>query len=78
MLGYLIVRHTPSVWHVPVALVTLTFVVFVGFSRVILQVHYLSDVLAGFASAGAWVAFCVMVFETLRRRAQRVHQEEPL
>lgn len=71
MLGYLIVRHTRSAWHIPVALCTMVLIVFVGFSRVILQVHYLSDVLAGFAAAGAWVALSIAAFETLRRRAER-------
>ncbi len=68
MLGYFIIRHTPPRWHIPVALVTVALITFVGFSRVILQVHYLSDVLAGFAVAGAWTALCVTAFEVVRRR----------
>ena len=68
MLGYFIIRHTPSRWHIPIALVTITLATFVGFSRVILQVHYLSDVLAGFAVAGAWIALWVTAFEVIRRR----------
>lgn len=70
MLGYFVIRHTPSRWHIPIALVTMTVVSFVGFSRVILHVHYLSDVLAGFAVAGAWMALCVTAFEVLRRRSE--------
>lgn len=68
MLGYFILRHAPSIWHIPIALVTLGVIVFVGFSRVILQVHYLSDVLAGFAVAGAWIALWIAAFEVVRRR----------
>lgn len=68
MLGYFVVRHTSSVWHIPIALAMLTLIVFVGFSRVILQVHYLSDVLAGFAVAGAWTALWIAAFEVVRRR----------
>lgn len=80
MLGYFIVRHTPSVWHIPIALVTITLITFVGFSRVILQVHYLSDVLAGFAVGGAWIALCVSAFEAIRRRgaAERAVRQESL
>ncbi len=70
MLGYFVIRHTPSRWHIPIALVTLLVITFVGFSRVILHVHYLSDVLAGFMVAGAWMALCVTAFEVMRRRAQ--------
>jgi undecaprenyl-diphosphatase len=68
LLGYLIVRHTPRAWHLPVALVGIALIVFVGTSRVVLQVHYLSDVLAGYASAAAWVAIWVAGLESARLR----------
>jgi membrane-associated phospholipid phosphatase len=71
LLGYLAVRHTPREWHIPIAVVTVAIVVFVGSSRVILQVHYLSDVLAGYASAAAWSALCVAGLETARWRGTR-------
>lgn len=70
MLGYMIIRHTPRGWHVPIALASVALIVFVGFSRVILHVHYFSDVLAGFMVGGAWVALCIMAFEALRLRAR--------
>lgn len=63
LLGYLIFRHTPPRWHVPAVLLAVLVVVFVGFSRVILQVHYLSDVLAGYALAAAWVALWIAGLE---------------
>jgi undecaprenyl-diphosphatase len=68
LLGYLIVRHAPRAWHVPVALVSVALIVFVGSSRVLLQVHYLSDVLAGYASGAAWVALCIAGLEVVRQR----------
>lgn len=73
MLGYLLIRHTPRAWHIPIALITITLVTFVGFSRVILQVHYLSDVLAGFAIAGGWAALCATALEVVRRHAHAMH-----
>ena len=45
LLGYLIVRHAPRGWHIPVALTSVALIVFVGSSRVLLQVHYLSEFL---------------------------------
>lgn len=74
MLAYMLVRHTPRVWHIPIALSAVLLISFVGFSRVILQVHYVSDVLAGFTVAATWIALCVASFETLRRRREMARE----
>lgn len=71
LLGYLVIRHSPRVWHLPVAMLCVTLVVFVGFSRVLLQVHYLSDVLAGYVSAASWGALCIAGLEMARLREGR-------
>jgi membrane-associated phospholipid phosphatase len=71
LLGYLIVRHTPHRWHIPVTIVMTALIIFVGSSRIILQVHYFSDVLAGYASAAAWVALCIAGLEAVRWRGSR-------
>jgi undecaprenyl-diphosphatase len=76
LLGYLIVRHAPRGWHIPVALASVALIVFVGSSRVLLQVHYLSDVLAGYASGAAWVALCIAGLEMVRQRELRVQPAE--
>jgi len=76
LLGYLIVRHTPRAWHIPVAIVTVAVIVFVGSSRVLLQVHYFTDVVAGYASAAAWSAMCIAGLETVRWRGE-FRGEEP-
>jgi undecaprenyl-diphosphatase len=67
LLAYILIRHTPRAWHLPTAAVAVTLIVFIGFSRVLLQVHYLSDVLAGYASAAAWGALCIAGYESVRR-----------
>lgn len=70
LLGYLLILSTPRAWHVPIVTAVVSVAVFVGASRVLLQVHYLSDVLGGWATGGAWVALCVAGFEAARWRAR--------
>lgn len=72
MLAYLVVRHSPPRWHLPVAALALVLVVFVGASRVLLQVHWFSDVLAGWANAGAWALLCIGGLEAVRLAPKRV------
>jgi membrane-associated phospholipid phosphatase len=76
LLGYLLVRHTPREWHIPIAIATVALIVFVGSSRVLLHVHYFSDVLAGYASAAAWSALCIAGLETVRWREKRVPEPQ--
>jgi undecaprenyl-diphosphatase len=70
LLGYLAVLHTPKSIHIPTAALAMTLVVCVGLSRVILQVHYFSDVLAGYAFGASWVAAWIAGMEVLRRTAR--------
>ena len=70
LLAYLLVRNTPSVWHLPVTLTGAALIVFVGSSRVLLQVHYLSDIIAGYACGAAWVGGCIAALEAVRWRAR--------
>ncbi|MET0534058.1 MAG: phosphatase PAP2 family protein [Steroidobacter sp.] len=69
LLAYLAVVHVPRQFHLPVAALAMMLIVCVGFSRVILQVHYLGDVLGGYAFGAAWVAAWIAGLETFRRRA---------
>jgi membrane-associated phospholipid phosphatase len=70
MLAYLAQRLAPPRWRRASLLAAAAVAFTTGSSRVFLQVHYASDVLAGFASGLAWLALCVLACEALRLRPQ--------
>jgi membrane-associated phospholipid phosphatase len=66
ILFYLAARHFPKSGKL---LLAFTFVVLVGliaFSRLYLEVHYLSDVLAGITLGVGWAAACLLIYEKSR------------
>jgi undecaprenyl-diphosphatase len=63
MLTYLALRVLPKAWHGPVLVAAVALVTTVGISRVVLRVHFASDVAAGWASGTAWLALCITSFE---------------
>jgi len=60
MLAYVMLRTLPTVWHLPAVLGATAVAFTVGSSRVFLQVHFASDVVAGFASGTAWLVVCIL------------------
>ncbi len=48
--------------------IALVFCVMVGFSRMVLGVHFLTDVVGGFAAGTVWLGACISGLEIARRR----------
>lgn len=67
MLAYLCLRLLPTRWHLPVMLLCTACAFSAGWSRVFLQVHWASDVVAGFALGVAWLTMCIAAIEFARR-----------
>ena len=70
LLAYLLLRQWPPPRHRDTVAVAVALVTIVGFSRVLLQAHYLSDVLAGYALGAFWLVIGIALAELLRRGDQ--------
>ena len=65
MLAYVLLRLSPR-YHRTIIAATMLLIGVVGISRILLQVHYFSDVLAGYTAGAAWLVLCVSAAEILR------------
>ena len=73
MLAYTIIRvrniestrEKAAIWTMAVLMIAL-----VGYSRIYLAVHYLSDVIAGYALGVLWLAVCFTGLQLVSRRAE--------
>ena len=68
MLAYVLMCTLPGRWHLPAVLLATALAFSVGASRIFLEAHFASDVVAGFASGTAWLAICIVSVEMVRRR----------
>ena len=68
LLGAFFVLEVKSwYWRAIAAVLTFMIICAVGFSRIYLGAHYVSDVIAAFTAGAAWLAICLTAVETLRR-----------
>jgi membrane-associated phospholipid phosphatase len=58
-------------------LATAVFILLIGFSRIYLGVHFLSDVLAGFLLGATWVLLGISLMEVLSYLQQRKAKKQP-
>jgi undecaprenyl-diphosphatase len=73
MLAYVAIRTVARPWHLPALLAATAIAFTTGCSRIFLQAHYATDVIAGFASGVAWLGICIGSIEMAshyRRRSR--------
>jgi membrane-associated phospholipid phosphatase len=72
-LAFIIARHLSNrTARIAVLVAAAVLVLLIGFSRLYLGVHFLTDVIAGFALGLAWVTLCVLLLHVrVRLDAQR-------
>lgn len=72
LLLYLLYINLPRAWSRGASMLLIScLIMLVGISRIYLGVHYPSDVAAGFAAGGAWLAVCIAALETVRHYKER-------
>ena len=76
MLACLACQWAAKRWHLPIVLAAVALAYSVGVSRVFLQVHFASDVMAGFASGTAWLVVCIVSLQ-LTSRQRHEYSAEP-
>lgn len=69
---YFFARHARVRWQVLAAIGYVALVATIGFSRLYLEAHYLSDVLAGLSLGAAWASGCLFIYEWRHDSAARV------
>jgi membrane-associated phospholipid phosphatase len=67
-LAYMLMCLLPARWHRLIIAAAVASITLIGISRIMLQVHYFSDVMAGYSIGLAWLLICVGVSEQLRMR----------
>jgi undecaprenyl-diphosphatase len=79
MLAYFLVLRLRQRWARAAVVTGLgVLVLLVGFSRIYLRAHYLSDVVGGYCIGAVWLAVCISGLESLRRRKGRPGPKGPV
>jgi undecaprenyl-diphosphatase len=61
-LAYLLTRITPDHFPRRAAIALLAgLVLLIGFSRIYLGIHFMSDVIGGYPAGAFWLAFCIII-----------------
>ncbi|WP_445628507.1 phosphatase PAP2 family protein [Nostoc sp. DSM 114167] len=66
-IGYILAKQFPQ-WRFWIYALTAVLIAAIGFSRLYLGVHWLTDVTAGYAAGLLWLIFCILSLETSRKQ----------
>ena len=73
MISFLIAWRWPEKWYMWLAIAGLgAIIVLVGLSRMMLGVHWFTDILGGYLLGLAWISLCVAAVEWHRSKIQVV------
>ncbi|MBV9999655.1 MAG: phosphatase PAP2 family protein [Verrucomicrobia bacterium] len=71
-LAYLLTRVPSTNFPRRIVIAALAILVLlIGFSRIYLGAHFLSDVIGGYAAAAVWLTFCILVTDRTQQRPRR-------
>jgi membrane-associated phospholipid phosphatase len=71
MIAYLLIEGTkPEIGKIIIGAFAAVLLLLIGASRIILHVHYPSDVLGGFAFGFIWVSIWILVYNYFKRRIE--------
>jgi undecaprenyl-diphosphatase len=56
-----------SVLRIIIFSASILLIVFIGISRIYLNVHWLTDILGGYTAGFAWLAFCVTMVNAIKQ-----------
>lgn len=77
MLAYVCMRVLPAKWRLPAVLLATSIIYMVGWSRVFLNHHYISDVTAGMISGSICIIISIAILEHLRHRVLLSRDAQP-
>lgn len=74
-IGYLIIKSETRSLRTKIicSIILIVFILMIGISRIYLNAHYPSDVIAGFSAGFIWLRMCIFSLDLTKKRYQKRH-----